>query len=269
MSQLPSVQNNSASSSSASSSADSSASANASLNNLDVDSFLKIMIAELQNQDPLNPMDSSQMLSQIGEMRQITASDKLTSTLNSVLLGQNIASSTNLIGSNINGISDDNQKVSGLVSSVSIDNGTPKLHLSLTTSAAVAGTPGDLSQGKYSYRIVWQNDKGELQGIQLSDNQAVTTDTAGQSIEIGNLPGNTGPKSVYRTDATGSGTYELVGTINDGNQSSFQDSTADDARSKSQTQSDSFNNLTNSAVREFVVSLNNVGSISPPDKPSG
>ena len=266
MSQTPSLLNNTSSTGSTSSTT-SSTSANSALNDLDVNSFLKIMIAELQNQDPLNPMDSSQMLDQIGQMRQITSSDQLTSTLNSVLLGQNIASSTNLIGANINGISDDNQKVSGLVSSVSIDNGTPKLHLSLKTSADVTDTPGDLSAGTYSYRIVWQNDKGELQGIQLSGNQAVTTDTAGKSIEIGNLPGNTGPKSVYRTDASGTGTYELVGTINDGNQSSFQDSTADDARSKSQTQSDSFNNLTDAAVREFVVSLNNVGDISPANQP--
>ena len=109
-----SVQNNT-SSTGATSGTDASASANASLNNLDVDSFLKLMITELQHQDPLNPMDSSQMLNQIGQMRQITASDKLTSTLNSVLLGQNIASSTNLIGANITGISDDSQKVTGSV----------------------------------------------------------------------------------------------------------------------------------------------------------
>src|SRR5450755_1644995 len=134
MSQTPSLLNNTSSTGSTSSTT-SSTSANSALNDLDVNSFLKIMIAELKNQDPLNPMDSSQMLDQIGQMRQITSSDKLTSTLNSVLLGQNIASSTNLIGANIDGISDDNQKVSGLVSSVSIDNGTTKLHLSLKTSA--------------------------------------------------------------------------------------------------------------------------------------
>ena len=72
--------------------------ANSAVSSLNVDSFLKLMITELQNQDPLNPMDSSQMLDQISQMRQITSSDKLTDTLNSVLLGQNIASSTNLIG---------------------------------------------------------------------------------------------------------------------------------------------------------------------------
>ena len=45
------------------------------------------MITELQNQDPLNPMDNTQMLEQINQIRQIGATDKLTSTLDSVLLG--------------------------------------------------------------------------------------------------------------------------------------------------------------------------------------
>jgi flagellar basal-body rod modification protein FlgD len=266
MSQLPSVQNGTSSTSSTSGTG-STTDPNSALNDLDVDSFLKIMIAELQNQDPLSPMDSSQMLDQIGQMRQITASDKLTSTLNSVLLGQNIASSTNLIGASINGISDDNQKVSGIVSSVSIDNGAPKLHLSLKPSADVADSKGDLSQGSYSYRVVWQGDDGSLQGIELSGTQAVTTDAPGESIQLDNLPGNTPPKEVYRTDNSGTGTYEYVGTITDGDQSTFLDTTADDARTKAQTQSSGFTNLTATAVRDFIVSLTNVGDIKPPDSP--
>src|SRR3989304_7873385 len=81
------------------------------LNDLKLDTFLKLMITELQNQDPLNPMENDKMLAQISEMRQIGATDKLTSTLDSVLLGQNIASATNLIGAEVDAISDDNQKV--------------------------------------------------------------------------------------------------------------------------------------------------------------
>src|ERR1700753_2503627 len=85
------------------------------INNLDLGSFLTLMIKELQNQDPLNPMDNSQMLTQLSEIRQVGSTDKLTSTLNSVLLGQNISSATNLIGANITALSDDNQQVSGVV----------------------------------------------------------------------------------------------------------------------------------------------------------
>ncbi len=33
-----------------------------SYNELDIDSFLKLLISELQNQDPLDPMDNSEMV---------------------------------------------------------------------------------------------------------------------------------------------------------------------------------------------------------------
>src|SRR6201986_1651771 len=85
----------SSSSSSTSSSADSGTTD--AINNLDLGSCLTLMIKELQNQDPLNPMDNSQMLTPLSETRQVGSTDKLTSTLKSVLLGQNILSATNLI----------------------------------------------------------------------------------------------------------------------------------------------------------------------------
>jgi flagellar basal-body rod modification protein FlgD len=239
--------------------------ANSAVGSLNVDSFLKLMITELQNQDPLNPMDSSQMLDQIAQMRQITSSDKLTSTLNSVLLGQNIASSTNLIGANITGISDDQQKVAGVVSSVSIDNGTPKLHVDLQSTATPSTEKGNLSKGTYSYRVLWKGDDGNQAGIEFSGNDAVSTQSSindYQSIELANLPETSGPKSVYRTDSSGTGDYRLVGAITDGTQSSYLDTTSDDSRSQTR-QTLPFEAVSN-AVRKFIVSLSNVGDIKPP-----
>jgi flagellar hook assembly protein FlgD len=250
----------------ASTSNTSSSSASNSINNLDVDAFLKLMIAELQHQDPLNPMDSSQMLDQISQMRQITSNDKLTSTLNSVLLGQNIASSTNLIGADITGVSDDNQKVSGKVASVSIDKGVPKLHVDLSPTGVASPENGDLAGGKYSYKIVWQ-DGDTLRGIEFSgDHSIVTTDgqNTEHAIQLDNLPETTARKQIYRTDKTGDGDYLLVGTTDDGKQSSFLDTMADDARSKTQLTAPFKPPL--DIARHFIVSLSNVGEIEPPSQ---
>src|SRR3954453_8999779 len=90
------------------------------INDLDLSTFLKLMITELQQQDPLNPLDNKDMLNQIPQIRSIGASDKLTSTLDSVLLGQNIASATNLIGADISALSDDGQSIQGVVNRISI-----------------------------------------------------------------------------------------------------------------------------------------------------
>src|SRR6476646_4730078 len=90
------------------------------VNDLDLSKFLDLMISELQHQDPLNPMDNKDMLAQISQLRQVGATDKLTQTLNSVLLGQNISSASNLIGQDVTALSDDNQNVDGTVSRVTI-----------------------------------------------------------------------------------------------------------------------------------------------------
>jgi flagellar basal-body rod modification protein FlgD len=107
----------------------SNASNNTALRGLDMDNFLKLMITELQNQDPLNPMENSEMLNQISQIREIGATDKLTSTLDAVLTGQNLTSASSLIGKEVKALSDDNEQVSGIVDRVTVTNGVPKLHI--------------------------------------------------------------------------------------------------------------------------------------------
>ena len=96
-----------------------------------MDEFLKMMIAELQNQDPLEPMDNVQILEQIGQIREITSNDRLTSTLEAAFLGQNLATANSLMGQWLVAMSEDNGEVlaAGQVTQVSIENGIPKLHV--------------------------------------------------------------------------------------------------------------------------------------------
>jgi flagellar hook assembly protein FlgD len=94
---------------------------------IDVDDFLKLMIAELQNQDPMNPTDTADMLNQFGQMREIAANDKLTETLESVLLGQNMATAGGLIGRLVEGMTTESEKIIGQVDAVTVKNGEPQL----------------------------------------------------------------------------------------------------------------------------------------------
>ena len=103
-----------------SSSTNSSVGSSKSLQNMDMDQFLKLMIAELQNQDPLNPMENSEMIQQLGEMRSITATDSLTKTLDAVLLGQNLTTASGLIGKEVSALTDAGDSVSGQVDRVSV-----------------------------------------------------------------------------------------------------------------------------------------------------
>lgn len=92
-----------------------------SLEDLGIDEFLQLMITELTNQDPLNPMDNAQLIEQIGQIREISSNDKLSRTLQSVLTGQSLTTASNLIGKEVTALDVNNQNVEGVVDRVSIE----------------------------------------------------------------------------------------------------------------------------------------------------
>jgi len=91
------------------------------LKDLDINQFLQLMIAELTNQDPLNPMDNNELVQQIGSIREIAATDKLSTSLELVQSGQSLTTASSLIGRSIKALTDDNENIEGLVERVTID----------------------------------------------------------------------------------------------------------------------------------------------------
>ncbi len=94
---------------------------------LGVEQFLKLLISELQNQDPLNPTDNQQLLEQISSLKDISTSNKLTETLDSLSLEQNLASASNLLGRQISALDDKGNTVRGKVDKVSVRDGSATL----------------------------------------------------------------------------------------------------------------------------------------------
>jgi flagellar basal-body rod modification protein FlgD len=90
------------------------------LQDLDLDQFLKLIITELQNQDPLSPTDNAALMEQVGQLRSLSANDKLTTTLTSFSITQELTTASSLIGRKVNGIDDDGSPVNGEVGSVSV-----------------------------------------------------------------------------------------------------------------------------------------------------
>ncbi len=91
--------------------------------------FIKLLITELQNQDPLDPMDTQDMIAQISQIKAIESNDQLTETLAAVLLGQNTATGGSLIGRTIEALADDGRRIAGEVDRVSIESDVVKLHV--------------------------------------------------------------------------------------------------------------------------------------------
>jgi flagellar basal-body rod modification protein FlgD len=91
------------------------------LKDLDINQFLQLMITELTHQDPLNPMDNTQLVQQIGELRSIAASDQLTGTLQSLQTQQSLTTASSLIGKKVTALTTDNQNITGKVGSVTVE----------------------------------------------------------------------------------------------------------------------------------------------------
>lgn len=230
------------------------------LNDLDLDTFLDLMIAELQNQDPLNPLENDQLLAQISQIREVGATDRLTSTLDAVLLGQNVSSATNLIGADVVALTDEGERINGNVRKVTIDGGIPKLDVALEMETRGSTLEGAVPEGQYAYEVVWNNEDGERFSVQLEANTANFTGYEG-AIDLTNLP-DTVPyeKAVYRTDATGSGEKRLVATL-PGKTTSFTDTTAPADLGRQLT------GVRQALVyaRKESVTLNNIAEITPPN----
>jgi flagellar basal-body rod modification protein FlgD len=98
---------------------------------MNLDSFIQLLVAELQNQDPMQPMSNTEILQQMSQVQSIQSTGKLTSTLQSVLLGQNVATGSSLLGQTVTGLTDGDkpQTVTGTVEKVTIVNGVARLQI--------------------------------------------------------------------------------------------------------------------------------------------
>lgn len=81
-----------------STSTDTSTSAAAKSNTLNYNDFLKLMIAQMKNQDPLNPTDSTQYMSQIAQFSSVEQSINTNSKLDQLLVNSNISQASTMIG---------------------------------------------------------------------------------------------------------------------------------------------------------------------------
>jgi flagellar basal-body rod modification protein FlgD len=83
------------------------------------DDFFKLLIAQLTNQDPLEPTSNEELLRQISSIREIELSSTLTDSLKSLTGQQRFTSAASLIGRYVTGQAEDGAlPVSGVVSAV-------------------------------------------------------------------------------------------------------------------------------------------------------
>jgi flagellar basal-body rod modification protein FlgD len=68
----------------ATSSPSTSSSSSSSTNNVNEDTFMQLLVAELQNQDPSNPADGTQFVTQLAEFQQLTTSMNMATSVSNI-----------------------------------------------------------------------------------------------------------------------------------------------------------------------------------------
>ena len=87
-------------------------------NSVDYNTFLQLLIAEMKNQDPTNPMDTSQYMSQFAQLSTVEQAMQTNSKLDALLSSQSLSQANGLIGKTVSFTDSTGASFSGKVVSV-------------------------------------------------------------------------------------------------------------------------------------------------------
>jgi flagellar basal-body rod modification protein FlgD len=190
----------------------------------DTDKFMTLLVTQLKNQDPLNPLDNAQVTSQLAQLSTVTGVNKLNATLESLKSSYQSAEAmqaTNLIGHGVLVEGYQTQLTDGkAILGVELDSAADKVQVVVTsniTGKEVAvielgaqqpgvvpiawdgvpdptrlgedGKPVTLPNGTYTYKVVASRGDEELEDARtLSfDSVASVTTNSKDGIKL-NLP---------------------------------------------------------------------------------
>jgi flagellar basal-body rod modification protein FlgD len=87
------------------------------------ETFLKLLIAQLQNQDPTDPTSNEQIVTQLSQMQSLQSNLDLSGTLKNLSNSQQLSNSASFLGRTIDGTTTDGKAVTGKVDRVLIREG--------------------------------------------------------------------------------------------------------------------------------------------------
>ena len=86
---------------------------------LNYESFLKLLVAQMKNQDPTDPTDATQQMSQLASFSNVEQAIKTNAHLESLIQENSLTQATSLIGKTVTSA---DGKTSGIVASVEINS---------------------------------------------------------------------------------------------------------------------------------------------------
>ena len=96
---------------------------------LKTEDFIKMMITQLQNQDPMEPAKNQELLAQMSQIGQLQSATTLQESLKGMVVQNQIGSAAGLIGKNVEGLDGNDDPITGLVTSVRVEKDGVSLEL--------------------------------------------------------------------------------------------------------------------------------------------
>jgi flagellar basal-body rod modification protein FlgD len=92
-----------------------------STNELGTDTFMTLMLTQMRNQNPMEPMNDTEMISQMAQLNSVTQLQKMSTSMSSVEHLNQLLSASGMMGKTVSYKDSTGNLFSGLVSSVTID----------------------------------------------------------------------------------------------------------------------------------------------------
>src|SRR5438445_580221 len=86
--------------------------------------FMKMLLAELKNQDPTQPVSNADLLQQLSQMQALQSNVELSGTLKSFASNEQITAGASFLGKTVTGTDSNQNSVSGVADHVFVQNGT-------------------------------------------------------------------------------------------------------------------------------------------------
>jgi flagellar basal-body rod modification protein FlgD len=108
---------------------DANTSAGAGKQELGQDDFLNLLVIQLKNQDPLEPMKNEEFIAQLAQFNSLEQMINLNKSFDSMLALQSLSSASSFIGREVAWYGEDGEQMSGTVLEVELDSGIPLLNV--------------------------------------------------------------------------------------------------------------------------------------------
>jgi flagellar basal-body rod modification protein FlgD len=118
-------------------------------NTLGPNSFLQLLTTELQNQDPTQPQDATESVTQLAQMSELQYQQQLTNSFASFQSNFGVLQAASLIGkaatvnTGTSGSSSTSSTVTGIIQSIDVQNGTPYFTMTNSSGQTITDNSGN------------------------------------------------------------------------------------------------------------------------------